>query len=31
MNGYIRPAVIATYTVEELRADAVTCVLYRIG
>jgi hypothetical protein len=28
MNGYIRPAVIATYSIEEMCADAATCLAY---
>lgn len=28
MNGYIRPAVIATYSIVELCEEAATCTLY---
>ena len=28
MSGYIRPAVIATYSITELCADAATCTPY---
>ena len=28
MNGYIRPAVIATYSIRELTADAAVCAVY---
>ena len=28
MNDYTHPAVIHTYSVEELRADAASCTLY---
>ena len=31
MKGYIRPAVIATYSITELCADAATCDLYLIA
>lgn len=30
MNGYIRPALIATYSIEQLVTDAASCTLYRI-
>lgn len=30
MNGYIRPAVITTYSITELCADAATCTLYQL-
>lgn len=28
MNGYIRPALIATYSIDGLIADAASCTLY---
>ena len=28
MNGYIRPVVIATYSIAELRTDAASCTGY---
>jgi hypothetical protein len=28
MNGYVRPAVIASYSITELCEDAATCTLY---
>ena len=31
MNGYIRPAVIATYSITELCAEAATCTGYVVG
>jgi hypothetical protein len=30
MNGYIRPAVVATYSITELCADAAACNLYQL-
>jgi hypothetical protein len=31
MNGYIRPAVITSYSITELCADAAACLLYLVG
>jgi len=31
MKGYIRPTVIATYSITELCADAAACNLYILG
>ena len=31
MKGYIRPAVIVTYSITELCADAATCFTYYPG
>jgi hypothetical protein len=30
MNGYIRPAVIMSYSITELCADAAACGLYQV-
>jgi hypothetical protein len=28
MNGYVRPAVVASYSITELYADAASCIQY---
>ncbi len=30
MNGYVRPTVIATYSITELCEKAASCILYRL-
>ena len=31
MKGYVRPGVVATYSIAELRADAASCGLYLLN
>jgi hypothetical protein len=31
MNGYTRPALIATYSIEQLIDDATACSVYIVG